>query len=95
MEYIAFMHKNTATNPTPDEGEAFFQIARASGLFRGGSAIGSRQTVGGGEVPDLTDNIDGYMRFESDSYEALVRLLESHPVFTNGGTIELCELPKT
>lgn len=95
MEYITFMHKNATSAPTDEEWEQFFILARGSGLFLGGSAIGARSTLGDNAVPDLTANIDGYMRFESDSYEALSQLLASHPVLRHGGTIEICELPRT
>lgn len=95
MEYITFMHGNTDGPPTNEEWEAFFDLARQSGLFRGGSAIGKRTTLGKGFVPDITDHIEGYMRFDSDRLEDLTELLRQHPVVVHGGTIELCELPGT
>ena len=37
MEYIAFMHDNTDSSATASAWDAFFAMARDSGLFRGGS----------------------------------------------------------
>ena len=95
MEYITFMHGNVDGPPTNDEWERFFELARRSGLFRGGSAIGARTTVGEKDVPSVVDHIEGYMRFDADSLDELRALLLQHPVVRNGGTIEICELPKT
>ena len=72
-----------------------FELARESGLFRGGSAIGNRTTIGDKEVPDVTAQIIGYMRFDADSIDELNALIKQHPVVAHGGTIEICELPKS
>lgn len=94
MDYIAFMHGNGDSRPTPEQWDAFLKLAHESGLFRGGSAIGKRQTVGSKPVPDSTQHIRGYMRFAADSFDQLAKLLNQHPVVVNGGTVEVCELPK-
>jgi hypothetical protein len=73
----------------------FFALARSSGLFQGGSEIGKRIRLGSKEVSDTTKNVAGYMRFESEDFEALKNLLIEHPVLKSGGTLELCELPET
>lgn len=95
MEYITFMHNNTDTAPTGGEWERFFGLARQSGLFQGGSAMGTRSTIGAKDVPAVTDHIGGYMRFDSESLDDLTELLREHPTVLHGGTIEICELPKT
>ena len=66
-------------------GIIFFAVARESGVFQGGS----------GDVADITERIDGFMRFDADSLEALTDLLKRHPTVVHGGTIEICEMPKT
>jgi hypothetical protein len=43
----------------------------------------------------ITEGIDGFMRFDADSLEALTDLLKHHPTVVHGGTIEICEMPKT
>ena len=93
MEYILFIHNNTDT-PTKDEDWShFFNLAKSSGLFWGGSEIGAQIQLGRKEVADTTKSVVGYMRFETDDIEVLKILLNEHPVFKSGGTLELCELP--
>lgn len=95
MQYIALIHKNTDSMPTIDEWNRFFDAAKATGMFKGGSEIGSRYTVGQKKVPDITKNVGGYMRFDSDDLERLQALLEDHPVTKHGETVELCEMPES
>jgi hypothetical protein len=47
------------------------------------------------DVPDVTDHIGGYMRFDAESLNELAELLRQHPTALHGGTLEICELPKT
>jgi hypothetical protein len=35
------------------------------------------------------------MRFDSDNKQALLDLLKSHPAVAHGGSVELCEMPKS
>jgi len=95
MQYIAFIHTNTDSSPSGVEWQTFIAEATECGLFRGGSEIGGRTTVGTQSVPDTTDNVGGFMRFDSDDRAAVVALLQRHPVVRHGGTIELCEMPKS
>jgi hypothetical protein len=95
MQYIALIHKNTDTAPTRDEWDRFINVAKASGMFKGGSEIGLRQPIGPKAVPDSTQSVGGYMRFDSDDPEQLHLLLQAHPVVRHGGTIELCEMPES
>jgi hypothetical protein len=95
MEYIALVHKNTDSLPTAEEWRCFFDAANETGMFRGGSEIGSRRAVGSKEVSDTTLNIGGYMRFDSEDVNPVLELLNKHPVIRHGGTIELCEMPKS
>jgi len=39
--------------------------------------------------------VAGYMLFEADDVNKIQRLLELHPVVIEGGTVELCEAPRT
>ena len=95
MEYITFMHGNTNTSAKEEEWDEFFDLAGESGLFKGGSAMGTRSTVGTKDVPDVTDHIGGYMRFDSEKLEDLTELLKKHPTVVHGGTIEVCEMWKS
>ncbi len=94
MEYILFIHKNTSSSIQPEDWHTFFQRAGESGLFKGGSEIENRISLGDKPVQDITDSVGGFMRFESAELEPLLHLLESHPVVASGGSVELCEMPK-
>ena len=80
MQYITFMHNNVKSQPSDKDWQHFFEIANQSGLFRGGSAIGKRTTIGKDGVPDITSHIGGYMRFDAESLDELIELLNQHPV---------------
>ena len=95
MQYIALIHKNTDSSPDTDEWDRFIDAAIATGMFKGGSAIGSRQTIGQKTVSDTTGGVGEFMRFDSDDLEELNALLRHHPVIQHGGTIELCEMPRS
>ena len=94
MEYIVLIHTNTETTPSNHEWSAFINKAIESKLFKGGSAIGSSVSIGSKQTSLITNNIGGFMRFDSENKTDLLKLLESHPVVLHGGTIELCEMPK-
>jgi hypothetical protein len=95
VEYIALIHKNADSTPTSDDWSRFFEVAARTGMFRGGSEIGVRYSLGTKAVPDTTASVGGYMRFDSDDLSQLKDLLRMHPVIEHGGSIELCEMPKS
>lgn len=95
MEYILFIHNNTTTSASQKDWDEFFIAAKETGMFQGGSEIGKRIQLGPQKVSDTTKSLVGFMRFESSSLEELKNLLEIHPVLIHGGTLELCEMPKT
>jgi hypothetical protein len=95
MEYLALIHTNAGTAPTSAEWDRFIKAAVETGLFRGGSAIGVRRTVGTPGVADTSQQVGGFMRFDAEEPSELLRLLESHPVVVRGGTVELFEMPKS
>ena len=90
MQYIAFVYKNTREITTAEEWQDFFLRARAAGIFAGGGAIGPNYRLGNREIPDLSEDISGFMRFEAEDLEELAKLLDSHPVVRKGGSIALC-----
>lgn len=94
-QYILLIQNNANTASTPAEWNAFFAAAQASGLFRGGSAIGRRVILGDASQAQSTDHLVGYMRFDADDKQPLLALLKQHPVILHGGSAELCELPES
>lgn len=95
MEYILFIHNNSDQPTTEEQWNEFFVAANESGMFSGGSEISAGIQIGDKSVKSALDSVVGYMRFESDSIDKLLKLLELHPVKIQGGTLELCEAPKT
>ena len=95
MQYLLLIHGNAQSSIAPEQWSAFFAAANASGLFRGGSQLGTRTLLGSRLDAGSTDHIVGYMRFDSDDKQALLDLLKTHPVVVQGGTVELCELPES
>ena len=94
-QYILLIHGNTTTTPSGEDWDRFFEAASQSGLFRGGSEIGERLIVGNPEVSESTDHIAGFMRFDSDDITRVLDLLEQHPTVLHGGSVELCEMPRS
>ncbi len=94
-DYILLIQGNETTATTGDEWERFFVAALESGTFRGGSEIGRREMLGDRLTARSTEHIVGYMRFEAEDQGTLVALLALHPVVLHGGSVELCELPKS
>lgn len=64
-------------------------------FFAGGSKVGARILMGEQTTAKATGHIAGYMRFVADDRARLLTLLATHPVVRHGGTVELCELPKS
>jgi hypothetical protein len=95
MEYILFIHNNKDAATTEEQWQAFFTEANNSGVFQGGSEISNQSQIGNKPVNKITDNIGGFMRFESEDKNIILALLEKHPVILQGGTLELCEMPKS
>jgi hypothetical protein len=94
-QYILLVQGNLTSTPTPTEWDGFFTAAQKSGLFKGGSEIGSRTVLGNAASAQPTDHIVGYMRFDSDDRQQILALLEKHPVVVHGGSVELCEMPES
>lgn len=94
-QYILLIHGNAKSKGTEEEWNQFFTSARESGIFQGGSEIGERICVGDADSMKPTDHIVGYMRFDSEDKQQILDLLERHPVVRHGGTVELCDMPKS
>jgi hypothetical protein len=94
-QYILLIQGNLKSPPTASEWDEFFAAAQASGLFKGGSEIGTKIVVGNASSAQPTDHIVAYMRFDSDDKQQLLNLLNKHPVIVHGGCAELCEMPES
>lgn len=94
-QYLLLIQNNATTTATPAQWDAFLSAAKDSGLFRGGSALGERVLIGDTLSAQSTQHIGGYMRFDADDRSKILELLNQHPVVLHGGSVELCEMPKT
>ena len=94
-QYLLLIQNNAKTPTTPPEWDAFFVAAKASGMFQGGSALGERVVVGDTSSAQSTQHIGGFMRFDADDRTKILELLKRHPVVLHGGSVELCEMPRT
>lgn len=94
-QYLLLIQGNATSPIAPAEWDRFFAAARASGFFQGGSAVGQREFLGNTVSGRSTAHITGYMRFDAADKQPLLELLKLHPVVLHGGTVELCELPKS
>ena len=95
MEYLAIIYNNTDVPSSEREWDDFFILAKESGFFLGGSQVGNnRQIIGKGIESTFGTNIGGYMKFKCNNIGQITKLLNSHPVIINGGSIELIDLPK-
>jgi len=94
-DYLMLMHNDPVRSASDNDWETYIQALVKSGTFRGGSAIGSgvcrRKS---GTAPPITTQIGGYTRLEAGNLAEVEALLAGNPVFENGGTVELRELPK-
>jgi hypothetical protein len=95
MQYMTLLHRNVDRPVTEQEWDTFLDLARDNGMFQGGSGLGDRWTIGDKEAPPPSGHIGGYMRFEAESVDNLLGLLEKHPTIMLGGTIEICEMTET
>lgn len=94
-QYILLIQNNAKTPAQEGQWNDFFEAARSSGLFKGGSEVGKREWIGDTTTAKSTDFIAGYMRFDAADKSEILDLLKIHPVVLNGGTVELCELPRS
>lgn len=94
-QYILLIQNNAKSQSSPEEWDTFFSLARESGLFRGGSALGKREIIGDTATAKASDFIGGYMTFDSEDKNLIIDLLQQHPVVIHGGSVELCELSIT
>ena len=95
MQYILFVHNNVVEPTTSEQWGQFFEAARRKGVFKGGSAINPGLVTGVEPQQMASSIIAGYMLFNSDDVKKIHEVLKLHPVVIQGGTVELCEAPKT
>ena len=95
MDYLLLMHDDTAQDGSVEQWDRYFEMLGQSGGFAGGSSIGKgaafRMTEPAGPV---ADHITGFIRVRASSLDDARRFLVGNPVYENGGTVEIRELPE-
>ena len=95
-DYLMLMHNDPPKAARDEDQGTYIEALAKAGKFRGGSAIGEGIALRkSGTVPAITAHIGGFIRIEADSLADAEALLAVNPVFENGGTVEIRELPKT
>jgi len=95
-DYLMLMHNDPTKAARDSDWTAYIEVLAKTGKLRGGSAIGggvSRRKSG--PASPITAHIGGFIRIEADSLADAEILLAGNPVYENGGTVEIRELPKT
>lgn len=94
-EFLLLMHRDTTSPESDDLWDAYFGRLGASGVFKGGSAIGAGETFRkSGDAAPVADQLTGYIKIEAHDLAAARHWLEGNPVYEAGGTVEVRELPK-
>ena len=98
-DYLFLMHDDapdSGSEPTGDGWGRYIETLQASGNFQGGSAIGGGVCARkSGVAPMITGHLSGFIRVGAESLDHARSLLAGNPVFEAGGTVEICELPRT
>ena len=95
MDFLLLMHDDAARDGTTEDWDRYVALLGASGGFAGGSSIGKgvawRMAEPAGPV---ADHLTGFIRVRAASFDDARRFLAGNPVYENGGTVEIRELPE-
>jgi hypothetical protein len=91
-DYLMLMHNDASRVASDSDWAAYIAALGKTGKLRGGGGVSRRKS---GAAPAITAHLDGFIRVEAESLADAEALLAGNPVFENGGTVEIRELPKT
>ncbi len=95
-EFMLFMHRANDLNESHLDWQPYLNLLTGKGALRGGSAIGTGVCVRqSGPVPDITQQIVGYVKIEVRDLDHARQLVYGNPIYEAGGTVEIRELPET
>ena len=96
-EYILLMHNDARESSGAETNAAwgrYIEALQQSGRFLGGSAMGGGKCYARSGAPrEIAAHLTGFIRVQAESLAAAQKFLEGNPVFENGGTVEIRELP--
>jgi hypothetical protein len=91
-EFILFTHAGAVETAA---WEPYLEKLRALGVFRGGSSIGDGLCARKAGAPAaLSAQIVGFIRIDAEDLDHARRLLDGHPTYEAGGTVEIRDLPR-
>jgi hypothetical protein len=94
-DFLLLMHKDSVTESTAEQWDAYFGALSQSGCFLGGSSIGGGETFRQQLPPGPVGNhIEGFVRVRAENATAARQWVECNPVYLCGGTVELRDLPE-
>jgi len=95
-DFLLLSHDDTADSPSGEMWSAYQGRLRELGVFDGGSAIGRGETLRKTQAPaPVSASLCGYIRVRAPSLTQARDLLDGHPIYEAGGTLEIRELPKS
>lgn len=95
-DFLLLSHNDTADTPSGEMWGAYLARLHELGVFDGGSAIGRGETVRKTKAPaPVSAHLSGFIRVRAPSLTKARDLLDGHPVYEAGGTVEIRELPKS
>jgi hypothetical protein len=93
--FIFLMHDDALDGGNHDW-PAYLNGLRASGRFEGGSEIGGGACYRKSSPSrEIAGHIGGYIKVEARDLAEAATLLVGNPVYENGGTVEIRELPES
>ena len=95
-DYILLMHNDVPEGQSrpPLEWAAYLTKLCEAGVFEGGSSIGGGVCIRKAGVPRyVSSHIAGYIRVRAADLDAARALVVGNPVYEEGGTVEIRELP--
>lgn len=88
------MHGDATTSENDALWDTYFERLHVSGMFRGGSSIGSGETFRkAGDPGGVSGHLVGYIKVEAPNLTAAREWVAGNPVYEAGGTVEVRELP--
>ena len=91
-DFLLLMHNDVA-KPGGDW-DSYLKSLRERGVFDGGSSIGDGAAFRKSASAEISKTLGGYIRVRAESLEAAKTYLKGNPVYENGGTVEIRELPR-
>jgi len=92
-DFILLMHNDVVQSG--GDWPSYLQTLRERGVFDGGSEIGEGAAFRKNGGAQISRTIGGYIRIRAETLDAAKEYLKGNPVYENGGTVEIRELPRT